>query len=65
MNKQERNAHRRLRRLINAHAEYAGQQGIEFYNLGWYTEENAICSKTSHGMLETRRANRRITHQIS
>ena len=40
--------------MLKAHEAEAAKHGAEFYNFGWHSGQNCICSKTEKGILETR-----------
>jgi hypothetical protein len=39
--------------LCNAHVAEAERQGAEFYNFGWFQDDDCLCSKTDKGILST------------
>ncbi len=53
------------RLLFAAHLRAAKRLGLQFGNLGWVVTETAYLSKTSGGVLETRRlAKGKYTHVV-
>ena len=53
------------RLLFAAHLRAAKRLGLQFGNLGWVVTETAYLSKTSGGVLETRRlAKGKYTHLV-
>jgi hypothetical protein len=40
-------------KLLDEHEAEAERHGAEFYNFGWASGDNFICSKTSKGVLAT------------
>jgi hypothetical protein len=50
---QDANVSPEVAKLWQEHEAEADRKGVEFFNYGWSTADDGICSKTSAGYLET------------